>query len=219
LLAEALFLALHLMRLYRRRSREHAQTSADEILQHDTRRPIVYIRAYAEEHIRVKERRSLGSILDFLALGTHFSQVLFVGQFVRLEEVLANELWFLAPVIGIGDPHDSTHPLGASRTYFSDDVWREYISSRMKRAAILLVMPGLSQFIRWEIATACRAGLLEKCLFILPPKSVESRKKQIAALADCTAPALTLRLVLTQSDKENLISAAASSSRAGKSIS
>jgi hypothetical protein len=170
-----------------------------------------------------KERRSLGSILDFLELGTHFSQVQFDGQFVRLEEVLANELWFLAPVIGIGDPHDSTHALGASCTYLSDDVWREYISSRMKRAAILLVMPGLSQFIRWEIATACRAGLLEKCLFILPPESDESRKEQIAALADCTAPALTLtltlRLALTQSDKENLVSAAASSSREGKSIS
>ena len=54
MLAEALFFALHLMRLYRRMSREHAQTSADEILQHDTRRPIVYIGAFAEKHIRVR---------------------------------------------------------------------------------------------------------------------------------------------------------------------
>jgi hypothetical protein len=40
-----------------------------------------------------------------------------------------------------------------------------------------------------RLRTACRAGLLEKCLFILPPESDESRKEHIAALADCTAPA------------------------------
>lgn len=67
------------------------------------------------------------------------------------EEQLMAYLTRIMPVRAIGKPGDSTGVLGAQRSYVSDDQWQNAVQASLKTASLVLLQPGTSKHMFWEI--------------------------------------------------------------------
>jgi hypothetical protein len=90
---------------------------------------------------------------------------------VRIEEALLDELSPLGPFIAIGRPGEFAPRIGARRVYVSDDEWRAEIADWSKRACLIIVIPGLTAGVEWELEHISRNGYLSKTVILLPPSS------------------------------------------------
>lgn len=72
----------------------------------------------------------------------------------------------LGPLIALGNPHDYLPPLGASRSYLGDDDWRAAFCRLAAGSSCILMPPGSSANLRWELEFLRATGCLSK-LFVL----------------------------------------------------
>lgn len=71
----------------------------------------------------------------------------------------------LGPVIALGNPAEFLPPGGATRVYLSDDAWQEELADLAVRASQIIMQPGRTQSMRWELRYIAAMGLQTK-LFI-----------------------------------------------------
>ena len=67
------------------------------------------------------------------------------------EEQLLGSLARKMPVVAIGKPGEAMPTLGAQRAYVSDGEWQEAVLSAMDKASLVVIQPGESKHIIWEI--------------------------------------------------------------------
>ena len=150
----------------------HAST-IEEIVEKDTRPPVVYLRPFHQDY-------------DYFAFrdvdwATRFLSNLTVGrrqkyEIENLEEFLGEQISSdLGPFVALGSPEDYLPPEGATRTYADDRGWQEYFLDLAKRAECFIMQVSRSENLTWELSTLREMGLQEK-LFILtsqekPPMS------------------------------------------------
>lgn len=117
--------------------------SAQYALQQDHRPPILLLRSFVDDAAR--------------------------NGYERFEETIAP--WFLryGPVVAIGDPKDSVPDFGAYRDYVSDDAWQERARVFIRSADLIVMVPGQTHWIRWELGEILDADCLHKTLFVFPP--------------------------------------------------
>jgi hypothetical protein len=141
-----------------------AARSAQDRLRDDTRRPIIFLRSFADESLRILDRFG-GS------------------QFVRLEAMLAT--WFerLGPFVALGRPGERLPREGASRLYAKED-WQTHVNSFLIDAAVIVLVLADSSGLRWEVERIASLGLFSKTVVVFPRRSAREMRRRWRAFAD-----------------------------------
>jgi hypothetical protein len=126
-------------------ARQHLAPNIDFVLQNDKRPPVLFLRSFSDDSLKTKTG--------------------------RLEEQLQQAAMERGPFIAIGAPADALPPDGAYRDYVDEDQWQRRVIDLMARAAIILILPGTSKWIEWEIDNILNRGMLAKTTIVFPPLS------------------------------------------------
>jgi hypothetical protein len=79
----------------------------------------------------------------------------------------------LGPLIALGAPEDYLIPQGAARVYAPDDDWREWFAQLAGSAQAIVLSPGSSGSLRWELDCVLRRGMAMKLFIALGPNAFE----------------------------------------------
>jgi hypothetical protein len=112
---------------------------------------------------------------------THF----FDGQGTSLEEQLSDAVDSIGPLIAIGQPGEPMPTLGAARLYVSADEWQEAVLSWMARARLVILRPGCTPGVVWEIEAAFSRVRAEKLLLLVVRMRRKGYEATRASLRDC----------------------------------
>jgi len=148
------------------RARRYFQFSADSLLSIDKRKPILFLRSFADDG-RMNFWRPDKSLLDF-----------------SLEARLSNHFAGFGPFIAIGSPKDPVPQIGAARAILSDDAWQAKVLAWMSEASAVTMYSGKSQWVTWELAKLVDKERVAKLILMIPEvKGWRSaiRSKDIAA--------------------------------------
>jgi hypothetical protein len=129
--------------------------TAQEVLQSDSRPPILYLRSFSADE---KAPTWLG------LPGPSF------------EENLRRVLSELGPVIAIGQPGERLPPLGAARMYVNGDDWQSTVSGLMSNAAVVIVKAGVTEGLSWEISQIVQKVNPRRTLIALPSRVGRTRE-------------------------------------------
>jgi hypothetical protein len=156
-------------------ARRLAMRRAHRRLERDDRSPVLFLRAFADDRIKLRTRRTRRtSIFDRIALRRRD----------RLEEILAAQLNAYGPVEAIGEPGVRLPPLGAARRSYMGEDWRAAVQASIDRAALIAVELGRTESLAWEIGQIRDRGALGKTFFVLPPVASHERRARLHALAE-----------------------------------
>lgn len=71
----------------------------------------------------------------------------------RYEETICRGLATAGEVVAVGRPGERLPELGAARLYADDADWRDVVTALMREAALVFLVAGSSEGIRWELET------------------------------------------------------------------
>jgi hypothetical protein len=135
--------------------RAMALPSAEAIRKIDPRRPILYLRAFADDYTFIKVQES-----------TLATVVTSEDPAVSLETSFTGHLGNYGPVVAVGDP--STLPTeGAARAYPSN--WQDTVIKWLSEAELIVLALGNSPGVQWEMKLIADQRLISKTIFIVPP--------------------------------------------------
>ncbi|WP_404870035.1 transferase [Kitasatospora griseola] len=153
-----------------RRTRPRSARPAARALQADGRRPVLYLRSFADDGTAAR-------IDDWVALNLH-----------SREEQLAAALAAFGPVIAVGRPGEPLPLLGAARFYLPLDDWQPTILHLMDLSRLIVLRVGTGAGLRWEIEQAVATQPAGKLVLLTP-----GRVSDTAASTDGRLP-VPLRL-------------------------
>jgi hypothetical protein len=96
---------------------------------------------------------------------------------ISKEQSFRHALDPLGELIAFGRPGERLQPVGASRRYLNDD-WKQEITRYMARARLVIVRPGASPSIRWEVGQVLKTVPPERILFYLRFRGWGSKKER-----------------------------------------
>ncbi len=134
---------------------------AEQTLARDPRRPVLYLRAFADDE------RTFSTSESF-------------------ESSLASVLGEVGPVIAVGRPGERLPPQGGARLYLSEESWQPTVRDLMTRAALTVLSAGTSPGVLWELARAVELVQPTRFLIAVPQtlRSDDAEKwKSFCALA------------------------------------
>lgn len=85
----------------------------------------------------------------------------------ELQEVLSNTFSKVSFFVAIGSPKEKYPSLGALKSYFGDDEWRENILMWMKRSNIIVATIGTGETV-WELQQLLEKGYVNKTILLFP---------------------------------------------------
>lgn len=144
-----------------------AQATMKEMRSRDRRGPVLFLRSFEDEEERI-------------------------ARGAKLETIVAHAVRPYGPFIGIGRPGE-LRPAGAAREYFEGDAWRDAVLKLMDEAQLIVLLPGLTPGLDWEMQQIARNGRLRKCLFVLPPTQGQERFARLGAVLAETPEGARLR--------------------------
>ena len=152
------FVGAGLYRLARALSRAGAQA----VLAEDPRPPALYLRSFADDSLPLpaiaSARRPLFELFSMRGADP-------------FEESVAWELNSYAPVVAVGRPGGTLRSLGAAREHLEQASWQDEIAERMAESRVLVLAPGETEGLAWELGAIVRGGHLAKTVFVFPPLS------------------------------------------------
>jgi len=105
-------------------------------------------------------------------------------QTFTLESYVVNRVWYLGPVIAVGDPRDDLSPLGAAREYVPEDQWRARISEYLDESVYVVCILGSTPGLRWEYEEIKARGKQDNVLVVFPPKPIEELQRRWVVFRD-----------------------------------
>ena len=164
---------------------------AETVLALDGRAPVIYLRSFRDDEAMVgRPIRFNVDAFRWSYMLTEYTRggmfrVMFQHGKVRLEQAIEDEVSAIGPFIAIGEPHESHPDFGATRAYFEgdDEAWRGAVQSWIARAALVVVVPGQTKGLGWELGKIQAGGITPKLLLVFPPERSTSRATRLAALA------------------------------------
>jgi len=145
-----------------RLSRALSRAGARQALVADPRPSALYLRSFADDSLLLptiaSARRPLFEL--FSLRGAY-----------PFEESVAWELNSYAPVVAVGRPGGTLRSLGAAREHLAQESWRDEIADRMCDARVIVLAPGETEGLAWELGAIVHDGHLAKTLFVFPPLS------------------------------------------------
>jgi hypothetical protein len=134
--------------------------SAEYLLAHDARRPVVYLRPFNED----ARRMGLYPVGDRIG----GRALLRCSGVAAREGYLARALGGIGPFITVGTPGDALAPLGAARLYLADDEWQSKVETLVKSASAIVLVPETTEGTRWEVAKVVRWVDPRRVLMVVP---------------------------------------------------
>ena len=124
--------------------------------------------AEATEDARVLYLRSFGDDAVMATVWGPGSYLFDTFAFRTEEEQLMEALRPIGSTLAIGKPGEALPELGASRRYLTDEEWQGEVSKAMARAELVVLRPGSSQGVWWELSHAIGNLPPEKLVLVLP---------------------------------------------------
>lgn len=131
------------------------QPSASELQTFDIRRPIVLLRSFGDDRLRIVTGYQ-GEKGDFKT-----------GD---LQESIEDQFEQFGPFVAVGTPHERLPTLGAARNYYADTEWKVAIAKWMDEALALVVIANFTDGVVWEIDCVRQHGHLGKLFVLMPPR-------------------------------------------------
>jgi hypothetical protein len=154
---------------------------AEQVLAHDKRDPVVYLRPFDEDTRRIYAlpvgKRDGGE--EIVNRSSHASH----------EHLFKHELKQIGPFVAVGRPGDKLAPLGAARFYLADNAWQEKVDALVRSAAAIVLCPETSAGTRWEVTEVARLVDRRRVLIVVPnPRLRPLGYARIQALTQKTLP-------------------------------
>jgi hypothetical protein len=146
--------------LLARIARRAASRRSADLLAADSRAPVLYLRSFSDDSMRIRTER--------WARRTWFDRLLGPER-ERFEQVIAWHLWSYGPVIAIRRPGGSRQPVGAAREELDRDNWAYQIDEWLVSARLIVMTLGQTAGLQWEINRIRELGLRDKLLMLFPP--------------------------------------------------
>ncbi len=152
--------------------RRRLQLNAGALLAIDDRRPIVHLRSFGDDEVKIKSiagdaTKSIFGRFDMAA--TYKSRLLW--QSIRLEEALAGIARSFGPFIAIGEPNEKMPDIGAARAYLGDDQWQEKVAEWMEKSLLITMIGGVTPGLLWELDHLLKQGDPGKLIIFSPLKN------------------------------------------------
>jgi len=138
-----LFVTILLFKYLRGKAKRYAIDTAQAI-RRDERVPILYLRSF--EHDAGKASWSAVSWKPRQS----FEQPYTKATELQLTSALAP----IGPVVVVGEPGEELPGVGGLRLYFASDEWREKVQELMRISRFVIIHPGKTDGVAWEMTTA-----------------------------------------------------------------
>lgn len=138
-----------------RRGRQHLAPSAAEVLAHDQRQPVVYLRSFRAD--KLMSHRPVTFWTDWFSAKT-----------LSVEENLVETLQAEGPVVALGEPGEKVPRLGAARDYVNDELWKGHVIGWLRRAKLVVLLVGETEAFFWEVEQVAGLEDYSPLKFILP---------------------------------------------------
>lgn len=102
--------------------------------------------------------------------------------------------------IAFGKPHEWLKPIGALRVYEQED-WRREVRYFMSLARVVIIRPGESKSIQWEIEQLPELVSPERIVFYLKFRGWKKENSELTALLEITCRRTFLRSYQSNSDE------------------
>ena len=171
-----------------------AAPGLDETLRADTRPPVLYLRTFKdEERLFARPPRRARDVLSQY-FNTYSQSPNKLYQ--TFEEFFTDSIRTrLGPFVALGNPQDSLPPLGAGRTYASDETWQKEVVRLATDALCILAPVSQSESLEWELDYLRRSGLLKKLFILTPPAASQPLTSPLARLIDFFIRLLTVESI------------------------
>lgn len=120
----------------------------------DQRPPVVYLRPFAKDESMATQ------------VFTSVLNIRLVSGLASDEEQLAEAVAEIGPLLTIGQPGDQLPKPGAIRSYATDGEWKDVVLHWLSVARLVIVRPGTSQGVSWELEQVLRAGRPDRILLL-----------------------------------------------------
>lgn len=167
-------------RLGMRLAQRYASPQFDRCATQDT---VLYLRSFSDDHLPVYSPVTDGDLRSLLWPRISFEE--FVSYCAAAT---------CGNLITIGRPGERLPRAGAWRSYFDDDAWQEAVRLTMLRCGTILLTVGSTEALSWEIRHVKKWGMLNKCVFLVPPLPGEQARRRLE---------LTLDALGIQEDEKN----------------
>jgi hypothetical protein len=118
----------------------------------DTRQPVLYLRPFMLDEGR----------------GGLFRRMITSGMNITsVEEQLADAVAPIGPLVAIGKPDEQLPTPGAVRHYFGDAIWQNVVKGWISKARVIILRPGMSEGLWWELKEAVAAMSAESLLLLV----------------------------------------------------
>lgn len=141
-------------------ARRRVLRSTSELLAVDPRRPVLFLRSFADENLEV-----LAPWYDIRGWPAKMRW----WHSMRFEPALQVLLAHHGPLVAIGQPGEALPPLGAAREYALGHEWRDRVEQLIADAQLIVVVAGATQGLVWELERVARLGATSKLMIVLPP--------------------------------------------------
>jgi hypothetical protein len=121
----------------------------------DTRQPVLYLRPFMLDE-------GSGGLIRRMIFGGGMWPVLF-----SVEEQLADAVASIGPLVAIGKPDEQLPTPGAVRHYFGDTTWQTVVQNWLSKARVIILRPGMSEGLWWELKEAVAAMPAESLLLLV----------------------------------------------------
>jgi hypothetical protein len=134
------------------RARVKLQPTAESALSLDKRSPVLFLRSFVDDE-RVRFLFAQGALFDF-----------------SLEARLATHFFKTGPFIAVDSPK-RTAAIGAARASLPDTEWQGTVVKWMGAARLIVLLVGLTPWVRWEMRQIMELGYTQKLIILMPELS------------------------------------------------
>lgn len=146
-----------------RRARRLAAVDARRLIQRDTRAPVLYLRSFGDDALKLWT-----ATFGRSSLIERFTP----RRFDAFEEVIVRHFSLAGPVIALNPPDTKLAPLGAARETLNSADWQATIADWMRRSAVIVFVapPGrVTRGLTWELQQVSASQHWDKTLILVPP--------------------------------------------------
>jgi hypothetical protein len=168
-------------------ARRLARSSLEQLVSKDHRSPVLFLRSFSDDMVRLRPPKRSPFVWAILKGDPR----------PFLDHIILESLIPLGPVVAIGNPQKRP-PFGIARTYVSNAQWQAVVTDLAERARLIIIAADETPGVRWEIGLVSTPRLVNKTLFILPPRFTSHEQAErlfVSAFANIGAKTADLGVV------------------------
>jgi hypothetical protein len=142
------------------RGKQYLARSKPAVSLNDPRPPVVLLRSFQSDALYSalygQVRQHITTAVPRAGFTDVFWWDLVLGNLPTFEEFIAKSLHPIGPLVALGRPEEAFPPPGAARFHETDQSWKNRVVDLLRRARVVILIPGASQALNWETMTAFR---------------------------------------------------------------